>query len=103
MSANRWLQDVMPPPVKWSERLCASWSKAIRAAMSQMHRPTTDRTVEVPSFGYDVLVNGGEVGELMRAHNWAATPVGAPENWPPVLRTAARLDLTTRQPMFIWS
>ncbi len=56
----------------------------------------------MPSFGYDVLANGGEVGELMRAHNWAATPVGAPENWPPVLRTAVRLVLTTRQPMFIW-
>jgi PAS domain S-box-containing protein len=92
----------MPPPVKWSERPCAFWSKAIHAAMNQMHRPTTDRTVEVPSFGYDVLANGGEMGELMRAHNWAATPVGAPENWPHVLRTAVRLVLTTRQPMFIW-
>jgi hypothetical protein len=45
----------------------------------------------------DFLAGGGEMGALMRAHDWAATPLGAPETWPQSLRTSVRL-LLTRQP-----
>ena len=42
------------------------------------------------------------MGARMRAHNWEATPLGAPENWPQPLKTALRLLLNTGHPMYIW-
>jgi two-component sensor histidine kinase/PAS domain-containing protein len=50
----------------------------------------------------DFLAGGGEMGALMRAHDWAATPLGPAESWPQSLRTTVRLLLNTRHPMFIW-
>jgi signal transduction histidine kinase len=47
-------------------------------------------------------VGGGELGALIRAHDWAATPLGPIAAWPQSLRVAVRLLLTTRHPMFIW-
>ncbi len=37
----------------------------------------------------------------MRAHDWAATPLGLPETWPQSLKTAVRIMLTSRQPIWI--
>jgi PAS domain S-box-containing protein len=51
-----------------------------------------------PSF----LQRGGEMGGLMRAHDWSATPLGSPETWPQTLKTTVRLLLNTQHPMFIW-
>ncbi len=45
---------------------------------------------------------GGEMGALIRAYDWAATPLGPIPTWPQSLRVAVRLILTTRHPMFIW-
>lgn len=42
------------------------------------------------------------MGRLIRAYDWASTPVGSPILWPQSLRTAVRLMLTSRHPMFIW-
>ena len=42
------------------------------------------------------------MGALTRAHDWSATPLGPPENWPQSLRTAVRILLNTNHPMFIW-
>ena len=53
---------------------------------------------ESPGF----LAGGGEMGALMRAHDWAATPLGPPKDWPQGLRTAVRMALTTRHPVFIF-
>jgi PAS domain S-box-containing protein len=50
----------------------------------------------------DFLAGGGEMGALMRAHDWSATPLGKPESWPQSLRTAVRILLNTNHPMFIW-
>ncbi|WP_454742425.1 response regulator [Cupriavidus necator] len=47
------------------------------------------------------LAGGGEMGALMRAHDWAATPLGPPQGWPHSLRTAIRIMLTSRQPIWI--
>ena len=52
----------------------------------------------IPEF----LSNGGEMGELTRAHDWARTPLGTPGQWPEALKTTLRLVLTSHQPMFIW-
>ena len=48
------------------------------------------------------LAGGGEMGALIREHNWASTALGAPESWPAPLRTAIRLILNTGHPMYIW-
>ena len=47
------------------------------------------------------LAGGGEMGALIRAHDWAATPLGAPGSWRQGLRTAVRTALTTRHPVFM--
>jgi PAS domain S-box-containing protein len=50
----------------------------------------------------DFLAGGGEMGALMRAHDWTATPLGRPEGWPQSLRTSVRIMLNTNHPMFIF-
>lgn len=54
-----------------------------------------------PASGDRPLAGGGEMGALMRAHDWAATPLGPPQGWPHSLRTAIRIMLTSRQPIWI--
>jgi signal transduction histidine kinase len=49
----------------------------------------------------DVLVGGNEMGELMRAFDWASSPVGPVESWPQSLRTALNILLDSRYPMYV--
>ncbi|HET9147402.1 MAG TPA: PAS domain-containing protein, partial [Acetobacteraceae bacterium] len=42
------------------------------------------------------------MGALIRAFDWAATPLGPASAWPQALRTTLRLMLNTRHPMFLW-
>jgi PAS domain S-box-containing protein len=44
---------------------------------------------------------GGEMGALMRAHDWAGSPLGPPETWPQSLATAVRIVLTSRFAMWM--
>jgi len=60
--------------------------------MLKINRPTSA----------DFLAGGGEMGALMRAYDWSASPLGKPETWPQSLRTALRILLNTNHPMFIW-
>ncbi|MFN3791806.1 PAS domain S-box protein [Massilia sp.] len=48
------------------------------------------------------LSGGGEMGALMRAHDWAATGLGEPAGWPGALKTTLRLLLSSHHPMFIY-
>jgi PAS domain S-box-containing protein len=61
--------------------------------------------METPEFdGGDFpkfLAGGGEMAALMRARDWAATALGAAETWPQSLKTAIRIMLTSRQPIWI--
>jgi PAS domain S-box-containing protein len=50
----------------------------------------------------DFLAGGGEMGALIRAYDWSASPLGKPGTWPQGLRTAVRILLNTNHPMFIW-
>jgi GAF domain-containing protein/CheY-like chemotaxis protein len=45
---------------------------------------------------------GGELGALMRALDWAKTPVGPISQWPQALRTAVSICLNSRFPMVLW-
>jgi signal transduction histidine kinase/DNA-binding response OmpR family regulator len=47
------------------------------------------------------LDGGGELGALMRAHDWTKTPLGPPRDWPRSLKTAVRIMLTSRQPFWL--
>ncbi|WP_458094834.1 PAS domain S-box protein [Roseomonas sp. WA12] len=42
------------------------------------------------------------MGALIRAHDWASTPLGPIEAWPQSLRAAAGLMLGIRHPMVLW-
>jgi PAS domain S-box-containing protein len=50
----------------------------------------------------DFLPAAGEMGELVRSLDWSATPLGAPENWSPALRTIVRILLANRFPQLLW-
>ncbi|HYE07002.1 MAG TPA: PAS domain-containing protein [Planctomycetota bacterium] len=49
----------------------------------------------------DLFAHGGEMGALMRAVDWAATPVGPVDRWPQSLRTTVRTLLECRLPMYL--
>ncbi|MGO4524917.1 PAS domain S-box protein [Microvirga sp. 2MCAF35] len=51
--------------------------------------------------GLDFLSGGGEMGALMRRHDWSTSPLGPPEGWPQSLRTVVSLMLTSKFPMFV--
>ncbi|HYQ84886.1 MAG TPA: histidine kinase dimerization/phospho-acceptor domain-containing protein, partial [Rubrobacter sp.] len=55
-----------------------------------------------PKAGADFLDGGGEMGERMREADWSRSPLGPVEQWPRSLKTAVRIMLTSRQPMFVW-
>jgi len=48
------------------------------------------------------LVGGGQMGALMRAHDWAQTPLGPPETWPQSLRTSVSTCLNCAFPILLW-
>ena len=50
----------------------------------------------------DFLSGGGEMGALMRVHDWASSSLGLPGSWPQSLRTVVRLMLNTEHPMYVW-
>ena len=50
----------------------------------------------------DFLAGGGEMGALMRAHDWASTPLGPTEDWPQSLRTSISTCLDCAFPILVW-
>ena len=51
---------------------------------------------------FDCLAGGGDTGALMRSRDWSRTALGPVDRWPQSLKTAVRIMLTSRQPMFVW-
>ncbi|MDP9109847.1 MAG: PAS domain-containing protein, partial [Pseudomonadota bacterium] len=51
---------------------------------------------------YDLFANGGQMGELARAHPWQRSALGSPADWPPLLQSTLRLVLTAQHPMLVW-
>ena len=52
--------------------------------------------------GHQFLEGGGEMGALIRAKDWASTPLGPLENWPQSLQTTLGIVLHSQFPMFLW-
>ncbi|MEK8033565.1 PAS domain-containing protein [Ideonella sp. DXS29W] len=48
------------------------------------------------------LRGGGQMGNLIRRHDWTSTPLGDFSQWPAALRTSLRILLTTNHPVFIF-
>jgi PAS domain S-box-containing protein len=49
----------------------------------------------------DFLSGGGEMGRLMREHDWEASCLGAPVGWPQSLKTVVRMMLSSRFAMWM--
>jgi PAS domain S-box-containing protein len=47
------------------------------------------------------LTEGGEMGRLMRSHDFRDSPLGPPQYWPPSLRSIVALMLSSKFPMFV--
>lgn len=54
---------------------------------------------QLPSTSF--LSGGGEMGRLMRDHEWSGSPLGSPDSWPQSLRSVVGLLLNSKFPMFV--
>src|SRR6202789_977538 len=63
-------------------------------------RPESEMRLRRPILPF--LLGGGEMGALIRAHDWKAPSIGQPGRWPASLRTCVMLLLNAEQPMYIW-
>jgi PAS domain S-box-containing protein len=64
-------------------------------------RPLQSPGADDPSLAGDIFAGGGEMGALMRQHDWSRTPVGPVADWPQSLRTALSILLASGYPMYI--
>jgi len=75
--------------------------------------PTLERLLSDPQVGAtpgarsqtnpasDWLAGGGELGQLIRNHDWAQTSLGPIQTWPQSLKTVVRVMLTSRFAMWM--
>jgi len=49
-----------------------------------------------------ILAGGGELGALMRALNWAETPLGPVETWPQSLRSVLSMLLPSKAQIILF-
>lgn len=47
------------------------------------------------------LTGGGELGRMMRDHDWSLSPLGVPQSWPQSFRSVVGLLLNSKFPMFV--
>src|SRR5215203_5641652 len=52
--------------------------------------------------GLELLSGGGEMGQLIRSHDWSDTPVGPVQFWPQSLLTTLSIVINSQFPMFLW-
>ncbi len=51
--------------------------------------------------GFEFLAGAGEMGQIIRQHNWSATPLGPIQQWPQILKTSVSLILNSQHPMWV--
>ena len=64
-------------------------------------RPTNGEASRPAAASGQWLAGGGQLGKLIREHDWSKTPLGAIDNWPQSLRISVNLMLNSRHPMWI--
>src|SRR6478735_2101845 len=65
-------------------------------------RDATPSPTEADESGFTFLPEQGETSHLIRAHDWASTPLGHPSQWSASLRNVVRFLLSNRFPMLLW-
>jgi PAS domain S-box-containing protein len=60
-----------------------------------------ERPAENPQFRDSGIRGSGAMAELVRSHDWAATPLGRLEDWPETLLTTVNTILESRIPMAV--
>jgi PAS domain S-box-containing protein len=63
---------------------------------------TTKRRASHPQAEESCFAGGGTMGALMRAYDWAASPLGPVHDWPPCLRAVVSLALNSQFPIVIF-
>ncbi|WP_026260780.1 hybrid sensor histidine kinase/response regulator [Spirosoma luteum] len=56
----------------------------------------------IPATTYSFLKGEGQMSELIRQFDWAATPLGTPDQWPSSLRITLGILLHAKSPMILW-
>jgi signal transduction histidine kinase/response regulator of citrate/malate metabolism len=69
--------------------------------MSSKHEEAHSSTQQDDS-GFDFLPEQGEAANLIRAYDWASTPMGHPSQWSASLRNVVRFLIANRFPMLLW-
>ena len=65
-----------------------------------MPPPTQEKLKQEQNFLVaEWLIDGGEMGQLMRSMDWSKTPLGAIDSWPQSLRTTVGLCLSSSLPI----
>ncbi len=82
-----------------SAPISKAWQNAIFTPKQAVKESLADPG---PHDDLDLMSGGGEMGALMRAHDWAKTSFGPVSKWPQSLRTALRICLDSRFPIVIW-
>jgi PAS domain S-box-containing protein len=59
-------------------------------------------TQDEAAIAKSLFTGGGEMGALMRSHDWSKTPFGSVEQWPQSLRSALSICLNSRFPIAIY-
>jgi len=63
---------------------------------------TSPDKADIPLISTDWLASGGEMADLIRALDWAQTPLGPIESWPPALRMIVGVLVANPVPMLLW-
>jgi PAS domain S-box-containing protein len=66
-----------------------------------MNERETVAELKAPAAAATFLAGGGEMGAMMRAHDWSRSAIGPCEGWPQSLRTAAAILLNSGYPMYL--
>jgi PAS domain S-box-containing protein len=66
-----------------------------------LNEKESNRSISSAAGSVAFLAGGGELGARLRAFDWTSTPLGPPQDWPQSLKTAVRIMLTSRQPIWI--
>ena len=70
-------------------------------ARTARRTPTPGSLLAGPTAKAEAIA-GSDMAAMVSEHDWSATPLGPAEDWPHSLKSAVRLMLGSRYPMFIW-
>ena len=73
----------------------------LRRIVSVNYWPTNVFSEELRGELERLFAGGGDMAGRMRRFDWSTTSIGPPAKWPQSLKTAVRIMLTSRQPIWI--